>query len=620
MFTFAITRCHCYLVLLSVLIAQVNCLSRQPLSYAKTPDSVYVPPKNNVTTLLDIIKSRDDLSELAKSLEGPAGFVTAFDTPATWNYTFFAPSNTAFNNTGAYYSTFKATPKGKWWLGNLLTHHYVPNSILRKEDFNETLSRLQTATFLYVSAQQHDGIVTLNKVAKVTESDILVGANGIVHIIDHVLDPSAQIFAPELPKSPTTDPANVVQALVYTLLDVFDAARDLHLTLKTKEKRDYEHSLRSKGYPESRRIEYIDENGLSTNDDGIVLDKAAVTRKFEDGFHEIGAHFAVGDVVSQTGLQSQIITLQSVLISTFLYGPTGSDSISHQISSLLDASRAAGMTAVDILAAQHQRQLASRALSARPTPVPTSRHGQLPPPAPYPVTTVPSGSTSSALVRTRQEPAIPTNPTIAELKSRPRATRTDTESTSFSEPISGGAETSPSTSYCDYARDLQRHSNQALSSSITSTSSPYCPCCRRDLHLAPGKSWEVYKDDEGPERCFRVQNRFIVKCHRDTADGGYSCVLCSRGSNMDTICGDVKALVRHVWMDHDVTELQSEPDIVEVVQRVDDRRRDSGAAFSDSKWGGSRRSVSLGPNRRPERRSGLDRETGSLRRRSPRWD
>ena len=105
------------------------------------------------------------------------GFLTAFDTPATWNFTFFAPSNAAFNNTGAYFSTFRSTPKGKWWLGNLLTHHYVPNTIVNIKDFNVTLSRLQTGTHLYISTQRIDGSVILNKVARVIEGDIFVGTN-----------------------------------------------------------------------------------------------------------------------------------------------------------------------------------------------------------------------------------------------------------------------------------------------------------------------------------------------------------------------------------------------------------------------------------------------------------
>jgi hypothetical protein len=95
-------------------------------------------------------------------------------------------------------------------------------------------------------------------------------------------------------QNPVADPANVVQALVYTLLDVFDAARDLHQTLRHKEERDLELRLRSKGYPQSRRIEYVEDDELST-DEGIVLDKAAVTRQFENGFQDIGGQFAIGD-------------------------------------------------------------------------------------------------------------------------------------------------------------------------------------------------------------------------------------------------------------------------------------------------------------------------------------
>jgi hypothetical protein len=90
------------------------------------------------------------------------------------------------------------------------------------------------------------------------------------------------------------DPANVVQALVYTLLDVFDATRDLSQTLRVKEKRDYEMNLRSKGYPPSRRVEYVEDKSLGWDED-LIMDKAAVTRQFEIGIQKIGAQFVVGD-------------------------------------------------------------------------------------------------------------------------------------------------------------------------------------------------------------------------------------------------------------------------------------------------------------------------------------
>lgn len=99
------------------------------------------------------------------------GFLEAFDSPATWSYTFFAPSNTAFNNTGAYYSTFAATPKGKWWLGNLIQHHYVPNTQFKTSAFNTSSTRIQTGSFLYIGTQIVGGQLVLNNVSTVTDAN-----------------------------------------------------------------------------------------------------------------------------------------------------------------------------------------------------------------------------------------------------------------------------------------------------------------------------------------------------------------------------------------------------------------------------------------------------------------
>jgi len=100
------------------------------------------------------------------------------------------------------------------------------------------------------------------------------------------------------PQNPPDDPANVVQSLVNTLLDVFDATRDLYGTLTAKEQRDYEQNLRSKGYPASRRIEYVKDDRLGS-DEAIVTDKAVVMRQMDIGCETLGAEFAMGD-----GMQS----------------------------------------------------------------------------------------------------------------------------------------------------------------------------------------------------------------------------------------------------------------------------------------------------------------------------
>lgn len=98
------------LIFLSIFSA-LQLASSEKLSYVAEPREVYIAPKPaNITTLLDFIESREDLSNLSAILREPAGFVKAFDTAPTWSFTFLAPSNEAFENTGAYYSSFAATP------------------------------------------------------------------------------------------------------------------------------------------------------------------------------------------------------------------------------------------------------------------------------------------------------------------------------------------------------------------------------------------------------------------------------------------------------------------------------------------------------------------------------
>ncbi|KAL7660025.1 hypothetical protein ACMYSQ_002914 [Aspergillus niger] len=170
-----------------------------PLKYRNIPGYV-ASSSSNVTTLLDFIKSRSDLRILSEKINELGGFAQAFDTDPNWEFTFFAPNNDAFTSyTGAYFDSFEPTPKGKWWLGNTIIHHYVPNSELTSSSFNETLQRFQTATYLFVGSQVQDGAIVLNQVANVVESDIPV-TSGVVHIIDRILDPSAQIFEPDLPR------------------------------------------------------------------------------------------------------------------------------------------------------------------------------------------------------------------------------------------------------------------------------------------------------------------------------------------------------------------------------------------------------------------------------------
>jgi len=81
---------------------------------------------------------------------------------------------------------------------------------------------------------------------------------------------------------------------VYTLFDVFDAARDLYETLAIKELRGYEGNLRTKGYSSSKRVEYVKYENLG-HEEKILMDKAAVKRQFDLGYLKFGTEFATGD-------------------------------------------------------------------------------------------------------------------------------------------------------------------------------------------------------------------------------------------------------------------------------------------------------------------------------------
>jgi hypothetical protein len=273
---------------------------------------------------------------------------------------------------------------------------------------------------------------------------------------------------------------------------------------------------------------------------------------------------------------------------------------------------------VDILAAQLQRQQTDLPLTPRSSRSPMGRSAASHA-TPHPGTHHGTNTSSTSLVRyqesSRPRCGSPANTTVMPWSGRPKPDRTDTDTTSMTGPTSYGMKSAPHDLYCLYAIDLQRHRDQPLSTSITSDPAPYCPHCKNNLHLSPGKAWEVIKRDDGDERVFQVSNRFVVKCHRDNAEGQYSCVLCSRHTDLNTVCGDVKALIKHIWEDHSVAELKHEEDITEVVELCSDRRRDSGLGHSTSR--SSRRSASVGPSSRRSKHT-FEREADMHSRRSSR--
>ena len=120
--------------------------------------------------------------------------------------------------------------------------------------------------------------------------------------------------------------------------------------------------------------------------------------------------------------------------------------------------------------------------------------------------------------------------------------------------------------YCVYASDLQKHPDQPLADTYTRPDGDgRCPFCKFVISTRPGRAWEVIKQDDrrrDEERVFLVQQRFIVKCHRE--GGTFACVLCSRFRETDTACGETRALVDHLWKEHSCAELGKDDDIAEI--------------------------------------------------------
>ncbi|KAK0468496.1 FAS1 domain-containing protein [Desarmillaria tabescens] len=126
-------------------------------------------------SLLGYLKNRSDTSKLVEWIETPPG-----------SFTFFAPNNDAIESLNERYRDWLVSPLGRDTIGNLLIHHYVPNTKFMTSSFNETYGRFQTGSYLLVGAQAIDNTVVLNRVAHIVEGDINVDS-GIVHIIDRVL-------------------------------------------------------------------------------------------------------------------------------------------------------------------------------------------------------------------------------------------------------------------------------------------------------------------------------------------------------------------------------------------------------------------------------------------------
>ncbi|KAF2440354.1 hypothetical protein P171DRAFT_435166 [Karstenula rhodostoma CBS 690.94] len=356
----------------------------------------------------------------------------------------------------------------------------------------------------------------------------------------------------------------VVVSLVSTLAKSFGSAGDLYRKLKKKTKntkkglkedikQEIEEHLSEPESPNRRdaRAEHSNEHdrrgsrsrsrrprdkSCDSDRESIEHSYELVRAEYDRGYHRLGEKYAVGDLITRNQLQAQIIRLQQRLLYTYedfiLNAEFPRHSPSYHLKELVHTTRAARSAVIEALTMQYQRML--------PAPVHLL-------PGAYPLPPTP----------TVHKPHDDDHKTLEYHHHHRPASRSPARSPAKSN--------SPQPSlYCLYARNLQRTPSLPLTDTFRPGGTSCCPYCQTHISSQENKAWEMVKASSregGPDRTFLVGTRFLVKCHRE--GGGFACVLCSRWREADTVCGEVEALVEHLWREHGCGELEGDGDVGE---------------------------------------------------------
>ncbi|KAH6872672.1 hypothetical protein J4E91_001054 [Alternaria rosae] len=153
-------------------------------------DRVLTLPENTADTL-----SAADLVALRGAINATQLFDTVNNTP---DITIFAPNNEAFQNIGSALSNLSTEDAS-----SILTYHVVAEGGIGYSSTLQNGTTLTTANGEQLTITIGEGGIFVNN-ARVVASDILI-ANGVVHVIDEVLNPSNATIAD--PTSEEGEPA-----------------------------------------------------------------------------------------------------------------------------------------------------------------------------------------------------------------------------------------------------------------------------------------------------------------------------------------------------------------------------------------------------------------------------
>lgn len=170
----------------------INACKRESYTLATTDDV-------NITGYLDRYPDQFSLMRQIMDRSATTGFLAAYG-----KYTLFAPNNTAVTE------WLKA--KGKAAVADLsvdeardmVRFHLLPDTIATNRFTDGKLPQITLyGQYLQTGAINQAGVSSyiINKLAKVTKSNIRVG-NGIIHVLDHVLQPATSTLAKSIENNP----------------------------------------------------------------------------------------------------------------------------------------------------------------------------------------------------------------------------------------------------------------------------------------------------------------------------------------------------------------------------------------------------------------------------------
>ncbi|KAK3325115.1 hypothetical protein B0H66DRAFT_547409 [Apodospora peruviana] len=319
--------------------------------------------------------------------------------------------------------------------------------------------------------------------------------------------------------------------------------------------------------PQQERQQEPDRNRENDLRGSLEQGGPMVKREFDRHYANMGPRFAEGDLIAQTQLQSQVITLQSTVIKMLeeaLFTGKLPD-----MQKLYNASEFARMGSIRALEDQTMRL--QQSLPIRRPIGPVRRTSSTP--------TLRSSSTSTSTTTDTSSTTSSTTTDSSDSRSRWAQPHTPTR---YNQPPQkaltlfdkGGP------LFCRYAEDLQR-TRHALDERFFGGSC-MCPDCNVAIDLSPAGGYKIDKEVVITERIIRpgsgatelvkrfedrtylLTSRFLVKCHRERV--GFACYLCFRHRDKDTLCKTMQGLVGHVADKHDIREYETDPDIRDVTR------------------------------------------------------